>query len=53
MLMTSNAEEALEQMLYIYYAIFFKSFKFQVLLNINSKVNIINPVFSNKLGFFI
>lgn len=40
-------------MFYICYLILFNDFKIQVLLDLNSEINIINPIFTNKLGFFI
>lgn len=35
----------------IYYLILFNNTKIQALLDVNNKFNIINPIFTNKLGF--
>lgn len=53
MQITSSAKQTLERVFYIHCLVLFSNFKIQVLLNLNSEVNLINPVFINKLDFFL
>lgn len=49
----NNTKKALKQIFNIYYLVLFNDIKIQAVYDLDSEINIINPAFTNKLGFFI
>lgn len=50
---TDGTEKALEQMPCTCYLVLFKDTKVDALLNLNNEINIITPIFTDKLVFFV
>lgn len=52
MIITSSNEKALENVFYISYFSLFNSTKNQVFQDLSSEINVIIPIFIDKLSFF-